>query len=92
MESYVSTWAKTKDTLVIGLVSLTVLYYGSVLKDIGNRQIETNNVLAEMKKDLAILFTNRLNDSDDIKCLQQQLKEIEKDLYDAKIRLVRKLK
>jgi hypothetical protein len=81
---YELTWERAKDGLVIGLASLIVFYLGSMFKEINNRQIETNTALAELKKDIAVLSANRVNDCEDLRDLQDRIKVLEKRAYKAK--------
>ena len=67
------TWAKTKDAIVMGLGALLVILLVAVLRG----QQESSTLLAEVRKDLAVLSAETARDRMETRDLKERVTRLE---------------
>ena len=67
------TFARAKDSVLIGLASLLVAILGSLLRG----QTQANATLAEVKKDIAVIATEGRRDREELADIKQRVRALE---------------
>lgn len=72
-------WDKTRDAIVLGVGALLVGALGILIRG----QTESNTVLGEVKRDLAVLSSETRRDREEVTELKGRVKIIEVRLFDG---------